>query len=77
VQALALQTMRVPRRNLRVPLLDSRRLVGAVAPGVKMANVLLVEDEADLLQALKAVLVLDGHSVQTAQDGTDACMATL
>ncbi|MFM0687672.1 response regulator [Paraburkholderia strydomiana] len=33
---------------------------------------LLVEDEVDLLQALKAVLVLDGHTVQTAQNGADA-----
>lgn len=37
-----------------------------------MANVLLVEDEVDLLQGLKAVLVLDGHTVQTAQNGADA-----
>jgi DNA-binding NtrC family response regulator len=34
-----------------------------------MANVLLVEDEADLLQALEALLVLEGHNVRTAENG--------
>jgi CheY-like chemotaxis protein len=41
----------------------------------KMANVLLVEDEADLLHALEALLILEGHNVRTAENGADALHA--
>lgn len=37
-----------------------------------MAHVLLVDDETDLLQLLEAVLVHEGHTVRTAQNGADA-----
>ena len=40
-----------------------------------MANVLLVDDEADLLLALKALLVLHGHTVRTAENGAEALYA--
>lgn len=40
-----------------------------------MVNVLLVEDEAELRQALGALLVLEGHSVRVAENGADALHA--
>ncbi|MFL9963349.1 response regulator [Paraburkholderia sediminicola] len=40
-----------------------------------MANVLLVEDEADLLHALEALLILEGHNVRTAENGAEALHA--
>jgi CheY-like chemotaxis protein len=37
-----------------------------------MANVLLVEDDVNLLQALETLLVLEGHRVRRAENGTEA-----
>ena len=41
-----------------------------------MANVLLVEDDDNLLQALETLLVLEGHHVRRAENGTEALNAT-
>jgi CheY-like chemotaxis protein len=41
-----------------------------------MANVLLVEDDANLLQALGTLLVHEGHQVRRAENGTEALNAT-
>ena len=41
-----------------------------------MANVLLVEDDANLLQALGTLLVLEGHQVRRAENGREALIAT-
>jgi CheY-like chemotaxis protein len=38
----------------------------------RMANVLLVEDDANFLQALETMLVLQGHQVRMAGSGAEA-----
>ncbi|WNC95412.1 response regulator (plasmid) [Paraburkholderia sp. FT54] len=40
-----------------------------------MANVLLVEDDANLLRALGTLLVVEGHRVRRAENGTEALNA--
>ncbi|MFL9914718.1 response regulator [Paraburkholderia fungorum] len=40
-----------------------------------MANVLLVEDDAHLLRALNTLLVVEGHRVRRAENGTEALNA--
>jgi CheY-like chemotaxis protein len=43
--------------------------------GERMANVLLVDDDANVLQALETMLVLQGHRVRTAESGASALNA--
>lgn len=41
-------------------------------PSIRPLSILVVDDEADLVGFLKDVLVLDGHKVETAQNGSGA-----
>src|SRR6476661_4659317 len=40
-----------------------------VAPGGRPLRILIVEDEVDIANALKGVLVADGHAVDMVEDG--------
>jgi two-component system OmpR family response regulator len=43
-----------------------------VAPGGRPLRILIVEDEVDIANALKGVLVVDGHAVDMVEDGRHA-----
>jgi PAS domain S-box-containing protein len=60
------------RFTVRLPLIDAPQAPGdATLPPSRRRKVLVVEDNDDVMSALRTKLELDGHTVSTASDGVE------
>ncbi len=66
------------RFTVRLPAIEApQRPDGDTLPPSRRRKVLVIEDNADVLAALRSKLELDGHQVSTAEDGIDGLQRLL